>query len=548
LEQTRGSTLERQIENCSAFLRDRGGSIIGEPIVDRGRSAYTGANINSGALGQFAERVRVGALGPQVNLVVEELDRLSRQPADVMLAWLSPLVRAGLTIYVTQTNQKIDRAMLDHDMGGLMMLLVVAFGSFTESRKKAERIGAAWESKRTKARAGETVQRNHRYPMWLGLDDDGEFVPIEERAAVVRRIFARRLEGAGKLLIAKELNADGVPTWAATTRQADIWSPTYVGRVLVNRAVMGEWQPFAGSRDKLRKPLGEPIADYYPRIIDPAVFARANDKRAENQRKQVGRSRSISNLLGARARCAVCGGQMDALGSSRIRINKDGSRSRHYFLYCRSAKIGKVCDNQVGWVYDRVEGPLLDHILTLAMDDQHFAANDGGAAEAERLVYIAKAKVEAEARRLDRWARLIDSADEAEAEAAMVSWRSARTDKTAAEKELAEAEEAHAELRGKVSPAEHVRRVAEVRSLMDSDDPEERFQARLRIKTALADIIETMTFHPDDRRVRVSLREGVRVLNIRHDGTVWDFDLVRPSRERITNDPAVKAYLRRVAS
>jgi DNA invertase Pin-like site-specific DNA recombinase len=132
LEQTKGSTLERQLENCLAYIEGIGWTLTGEAIVDRGRSAYTGANISSGNLGKFAESIRNGSIPTPATLVVEELDRLSRQPADVMLSWLSPLVRFGLTIAVTQTGQVIDSRMLDHDMGTLMMILITAFGSHKE--------------------------------------------------------------------------------------------------------------------------------------------------------------------------------------------------------------------------------------------------------------------------------------------------------------------------------------------------------------------------------------------------------------------------------
>lgn len=49
LEQTKGSTLERQLSNCESFAAERGWKIA-ETLVDRGRSAYTGANIETGAL------------------------------------------------------------------------------------------------------------------------------------------------------------------------------------------------------------------------------------------------------------------------------------------------------------------------------------------------------------------------------------------------------------------------------------------------------------------------------------------------------------------
>ena len=436
---------------------------------------------------------------------------------------------------VTQTGQVIDRNMLDHDMGGLMMLLITGFGSHKESRKKADRVGAAWQKKRQLAAAGSEVERNHRSPHWI---KNGRLIP--ERAAIVKRIFDERLAGAGKGLIAKRLNSDGKPVFTTTKSAAKIWTPTYVGRVLANRAVLGEWQPHTQPRGGSRKAVGEPVMLYEP-VVDAETFARANDKRAENQRKHQGRGQGLSNLLGTRARCSLCGGQMQALGSSRYRVNIDGSKTRHYFLYCGTAKLAKTCTNQRGWTYDRVEGPLLDHVLTLAMDDQHFATVDESA-PLEARVYALREECAAVEQRM---ARLLDMLEDGD-DAIIARYRARKLELDDARQRLADAEEELEIARGKVSQDEHLRRVAEVRELMDSSDDELRFQARARVKEALGSLVETMRFNPDNGRVYVTLIEGMRVLTIAHDGSVsGNFDLVHPGRERVTTNPDAKAYLQR---
>jgi DNA invertase Pin-like site-specific DNA recombinase len=506
LEQTKGSTLDRQIKNCTAFVEGRGWTVA-ETIIDRGRSAYTGDNIKTGNLGAFADRVKIGAV-KNAWLIVEELDRLSRQAADEMLQWMSPLIRAGLTIAVTQTGQIIDLNMLDNDIGGLLMLLITSFGSNKESKKKAERVGAAWEKKRNDATEGRDVIRKHRHPMWLRVrEGDGQFEPVPGRDLIVKRIFADRLRGLGKLAIAKALNADGVPVWSATKKPAKMG--TYVGRILVNRAVVGEWQPFNHERGQERKPAGEPITAYYPVMIDAETFARANDKRAENQRKHQGRGRSLSNLLGTRARCGDCGGQMIGLGSARYKLNKDGTTTCHYFLYCQNAKVAKTCGNQRGWTYDKVENPILDRLLTLAMDDQHFAVHDE-CAPIEAEVYTLREEVAGIQKRVDRLLDMLE-ADDADMEA---RYRLRRVELNSAKERLVDAETRLAEARGKTSPDEHLKRVAEVRSLMTSPDEETRFQARSRVKEALQDLIGSIQFDASTGTVWVELIRGIGTLMI----------------------------------
>lgn len=509
LEQAKGSTLTRQIENCNAYALKRNW-VVEEVIIDRGRSAYTGDNITSGNLGLFAGRLKSGAIPAPACLVVEELDRLSRQPADVMLTWLSPLVRAGLTIAVTQTGQTIDCRMLDYDMGGLMMLMIGAFGSHTESRKKSERVEAAWAKKRDDARAGLPVQRNHRHPKWLCLDESGELKKIKNRCDTVAFIFKRRLEGLGKGGIAKELNAAQIPTWS----RAAMWTPTYVGRILSNRAVLGEWQPHAWPRKaKSRKPVGEAISGYYPQVIDESVFVQANELRLKRQLTTQGRGQSISNLLGSKAICGKCGGKMAALGSSRYRQNRDGTKSRHYFLYCENAKVGKSCDHQIGWTYDRIEAPLLDNLLSLAMDDAYFAI-DEDLTQLEAAVLAATAEVSELATRAERLLVLVEEGDPR----AEAKYRALQRGYTDAERKLEEVKAELEEARGAVTPDEHLRRVAEVRELIDSEDSEIRFQARRRVKAALHDLISVMSFNPDAEQVDVRLVGRLGAMWIKRDG------------------------------
>jgi DNA invertase Pin-like site-specific DNA recombinase len=521
LEQSKGSTLERQLDHCRKHIERAGWKLASDPIVDRGRSAYTGANITSGNLGAFADNLRTGTIPTPATLVVEELDRLSRQPADVMLSWLSPLVRSGLTIIVTQTGQVIDARMLDHDIGTLMMILITAFGSNNESKKKSERGASAWETKRAKARAGEKVERHHNHPLWLRVNDEGEFEAIPERLAIVEDIFRLRLEGKGQIATAQWLNErrltdPNYEVWARGRRAPQFWTPVYVGRTLGNRAVLGEWQPSRQPRGaKERTPVGEAIEGYYPAIIDPVTFAQANDSRITEQFRHQGRGRSVSNLFGKRARCGDCGGRMGLKGS--IRKHRDGRQTRYYYLTCLTAKVAKSCSNHRTWAYDAIEQAVLDALLSNSMDDTHFRAPVDLTSQ-ERAVYDAKAKA---ADIKTRMARLLDMM---EAGDPMATQRYAvrKKELESAETSLLDAENELARLKGASSPDEHLRRVEEIRALVDSDDEEERYRARSLVKSALNDVIESIKFFDETGSIALMVVDRMRRIGIAHDGTIID--------------------------
>src|SRR5262249_44908445 len=45
------------------------------------------------------------------------------------------------------------------------------------------------------------------------------------------------------------------------------WARSYVAKILSNRAVLGEYQPHTRRAGQTRRPEGEPIANYFPRVI-----------------------------------------------------------------------------------------------------------------------------------------------------------------------------------------------------------------------------------------------------------------------------------------
>jgi DNA invertase Pin-like site-specific DNA recombinase len=552
LEQSKGSTLERQLENCRKYIEQAGWKLTSDPIVDRGRSAYTGANITSGNLGAFADNLRSGIISTPATLVVEELDRLSRQPADVMLSWLSPLVRSGLTIVVTQTGQVIDSRMLDHDMGTLMMILITAFGSHKESKKKSERGASAWEVKREKARAGEKVERHHSHPLWLRVNEKGEFKKIEHRVQIVKDIFRLRLEEKkGQIATAQWLNErrltdPNYEVWARGVRAPRFWTPVYVGRVLGNRAVLGEWQPSRQPRgEKTRVLIGEPIEGYYPEVIDPVTFAQANDQRVAEQFKHQGRGQSVSNLFGTRARCSECGGKMGVKGS--IRKHRDGRQTRYYYLTCLTAKMANACENQRTWAYDAIEKAVLDALLSNAMDDTHFRAPVDLSSH-ERAVHDGKAKVADVKTRMVRLLDMMEAGDPMATERYAVR----KKELDSAEAVLLDAENELARLKGASSPDAHLKRVAEIRALAEGADDEERYRARLLVKSALHDVIERMEFKPATKSVSIFLRHSLGFMVIRADGEPWFWNMHKTGsvvHGATTEERAlVAAYQRRIAA
>ena len=164
----------------------------------------------------------------------------------------------GVSIVTLDPGAGVLPGRLVKDIGSLIEMLVILFRANEESAMKSNRLLAAWDNKRT--RCGDQ-KLTSTAPKWLRLSEDRkQFELIEDRVQVVSGIFRMARDGKGSIAIAKTLNGEEVPTFG----RADIWSRSYVRKILANRAVIGEFQPHR-MQDGKRVPTGDPsLATFLP--------------------------------------------------------------------------------------------------------------------------------------------------------------------------------------------------------------------------------------------------------------------------------------------
>jgi|SRR5262245_2073041 len=127
------------------------------------------------------------------------------------------------------------------------------------------------------------------------------------------------------------------------------WHESSLNKILGNRAVLGEFQPHR-TIDGTRVPDGEPIKDYFPRVIDDELFYRAQAARTERRTKRMGRKgEGVSNLFSGLLKCAYC--------NSRMLFE----RKVYNYLTCYSAKRGLGCVGK-RWRYDEFEHQFLSFV------------------------------------------------------------------------------------------------------------------------------------------------------------------------------------------
>jgi hypothetical protein len=126
---------------------------------------------------------------------------------------------------------------------------------------------------------------------------------MPDRAETVRKIFELSIAGLGGYTIAKQLNSKKVPAFGPSHK----WDQSTIHNMLRNRATIGEHQP-KQYRDRKEYPIGDPIPNYYPAVIEESVFQAAQRARQKNLAAGRGRKGSVlTNLFGGIPTCAYCG-------------------------------------------------------------------------------------------------------------------------------------------------------------------------------------------------------------------------------------------------
>ena len=391
-EQMRGDSLRRQVEAADAWAKARGVT-IDESIRDIGVSAYRGKNHTEGALGAFLKLVTDGVIKPGSYLLVESLDRLSREAVLDALPRFIDIINAGIIIVTLLDKQEYGKDRLRADWTPLILSLAVMARAHEESQTKAVRLREAWSAKR--ATAAQKVVTS-RVPEWLVVRE-GRIHVIPERVAVVRRIFRETINGDGRRTIVRRLNDEKI---LAFRNGENGWQPSYVAKLLSSRAVVGEFQAYCRNEAGIRHPEGDPVPGYYPIIVDEGEFLRAGQASRSRAVAPGPRGEHVTNLFTGLAKCAGCGGSM-------VVENKGKPPKGGRYLACAAARRSAGCDHHRLWRIDRIEGEVLRQLRRVALPEAP-AAEPAGTDE----VTILEGRLAAAMTRRERLLDLVEEGDE----------------------------------------------------------------------------------------------------------------------------------------
>lgn len=285
--QAEGDSLRRQTDAAADWCKRHGATLdTSLTLHDLGRSAFSGkhrVNPDRNALAAFLKLVQDGRVPRGSCLIVESLDRLTREHIRPALTLLLGLIDAGIRVVQLKPAETVYGE--DVEPMQVMMMIMELSRGHSESAVKSDRCREAWAKKKEAARAGTVMTRNA--PRWFKRDAkglavlaNGKLVIDPDRAALVKRVFALAAAGYGLVSIVRTLTAEGFTSFGG--RRKD-WTRSYLALILKDRRALGEHQPTRGG-----KPDGPPIPGYFPAVVTEDEFRAASAGRAQ-RRKRPGR-------------------------------------------------------------------------------------------------------------------------------------------------------------------------------------------------------------------------------------------------------------------
>lgn len=367
-EQAKGDSIRRQSSDRDEWLKRNKLSLDNTlTLRDESKSAFRGKHRTDDktALAGFLAAVESGDVPEGSFLVVESLDRLTREDIQEALYLLLGLTRRGIRIVQLKPVEMIyDRSSESHQI--MMMIMELGRGN-SESVVKSDRVGKAWERRRVKA--GEKgTPLTKAVPAWLSVKGD-KFEVRPEAAQAVRLVYQWATDGMGYGQVAKKLNAEKV---LPIGKRAKFWEKSYVVKLLNNRSVIGEFQPFKGSSGNRAK-HGEPLKEYFPAILSEEEFLAAQGAKAL-RKKSGGRSSEWVNLFTGLLKDARDGSGIIARPADKGRrayvsvSSQSGSiEARNFYVHVfERAVVSKLAEVNPRDLLPKTEG--IDRVLSLTAE------------------------------------------------------------------------------------------------------------------------------------------------------------------------------------
>ena len=269
-EQARGDSRRRQLSLAETYAKQHGLQLDkGLNFRDLGVSAFRSKNAREGGLRAFLDAIEHGLVPPNSYLLVESLDRLSRDRILEAQALFLQIVSSGVTLVTLIDQRSYSRESLNANPTDLIVSLVYMMRANEESMTKSSRIRAAHAAVRDNP---DTRFHGSQCPGWIRPNPNRTgYELIPEKAAIVQRIYREALAGRGLQRIARDLNQDGVPLFGRGNQRGKLWQRALIRRLMYTPLLIGDYTPHRGElvNGTIRFMPTLTKKGYYPPVVRP---------------------------------------------------------------------------------------------------------------------------------------------------------------------------------------------------------------------------------------------------------------------------------------
>ncbi|HHM5461424.1 TPA: recombinase family protein [Pseudomonas aeruginosa] len=348
--QATGDSENRQLTALELFETTTGTKIV-EIVYDKGKSAFRGDNARSGNFKEMLDRMQSGAIRRGDYLVVESIDRITRQRVLDGVELLQGILKKGINIYTTVDQKTYSYNDPSRDFENLLMISLIAKRANEESETKSGRLLSAWKARKAKAENGEVIiKKGKSIPYGLRVENN-KFVIQKEEQEEIKQLFELLLQFGINTAITK-INETSLKKWNNGTLNKIIKHKTVIGCMATHRI---EYT----ADGKAKKILTGFIENYYPNLIEPGLFYKAVDVMTNRKQKNWSgrRTEQDFNIFKHCIFCAECGG--------KLYYDHRGSRYKgkiYPFFKCDNARVQKHICTADNIRFEYVLGSLLESI------------------------------------------------------------------------------------------------------------------------------------------------------------------------------------------
>ncbi|EFO9020319.1 recombinase family protein [Escherichia coli] len=364
MKQADGSSYERQKRTAAEIAAKYDLELV-TSYQDFGVSAFKGANSRTGALSRFLDEIgRSVPVGSW--LVVENLDRISRQSIIEAQELFLSIIRRGITIVTGMDGKVYSKESVNANPIDLLLSVMLFARANEESQTKRNRtnssalikIKAHQENPQNPAVAIEEIGKN----MWWTDTTSGYVLPHPVFFPIVQEVVELRRNGRSTAEILDHLNATYTPPPAASHKRHSNWSRAMIERLFHTRALIGIKEI---SVDGVKYEL----KDYYPRVLDDAEFyhlkksigVRACNYGDKEEVKPIPLLSGVGLL-----KCEHC-------GSAMVKVKGTNKRPNQYRYSCDAMRSSRIECVHTNWSF---RGDQLEKAVLQLLADKIWIAED----------------------------------------------------------------------------------------------------------------------------------------------------------------------------